>query len=142
MPITTFGEDCKAYIGTCEYYLCRENSKPCSSNGYYIGFGYKYCKASFGPLINNVSKEGSDWLVQTATCLQRQMDQISESNSCNDIKNKAIQGHDICYQEANFCALKLADKIKILATISPAVLESGVLNEGIQVLRYCLKADH
>ncbi len=132
-------EDCHRYIGTCDYYLCREKNKNCNENGYFIGFGYKYCQASLTKLINNVSPNAKSWLLKTATCLQKQLDQLDDSLTCSEIQEKAIEGHDSCYQEVNFCGLSIEDKAKIIKMLLPALQVKGVVHEGFQVIYHCVE---
>lgn len=130
-------KDCSKLIGTCEYYLCREQNKACGSEGYFLGFGYQYCSDSLKRLMNEVSPVGKKWLKTTATCLHQQMEEVKNSNSCAELKQKAISSHDKCYSEVSFCSLKMTDMLKILKMIHPALTEQGVLVEGIQVLGHC-----
>jgi hypothetical protein len=130
-------KDCAKYVGTCEYYLCREQNKTCGAEGYFLGFGYQYCSDSLKRLINEVSPVGKKWLQTTATCLHQQMEEVKDKNSCDEIKKQAIKSHDKCYSEVSFCSLKFSDMLKILKMIHPALTEHGVMTEGIQVLGHC-----
>ncbi len=135
------GEDCQRYIGSCEYYLCREKNMPCGGDGYFIGFGYKYCTKIVKSLMPKVSAQAKAWLTETATCLQAQLDTVDDSNTCAEIKRDAINGHSSCYEEAGFCSLKILDKMKLFKMISPSLRQKGVLSEGLQVARYCLNSN-
>lgn len=131
------GNDCSKYIGTCEYYLCREKNKQCGSEGYFLGFGYQYCSDSLKRLMKDVSPQGQKWLKTTATCLHQQLEEVGNNNSCAQLKKKAISSHDKCYSEVSFCSLSIVEMTKILEMIHPALLESGVMIEGVQVLGHC-----
>lgn len=132
-------EDCRQYIGSCEYYLCREKNRPCNGDGYFIAFGYKYCTKLLNKLLPKVKSETQDWLNNTAKCLQEQADRIPDSFSCSDIKKEAIKGHGSCYEDNGFCSLSLSDKMKILKAISPSLKVRGVLPASFQVLHHCLQ---
>lgn len=133
----SLAEDCEKYIGTCEYYLCQEKNKPCGVGGYFIGFGYKYCRKSLDRLMTKVSPLGQEWVARTAICLQEQLEEINNSKSCTQIKAVAIEGHSRCYEEVGFCSLDLSDKVEVLKMITPALRVKGVLSSGVQVLRFC-----
>jgi hypothetical protein len=112
--------------------------KKCGFNSYFINFGYKYCTKSFKKLATEVSSEGKSWIGLTATCLQEQLEEIDDSASCAEIKNKATKGHSICYNESHFCSLDVLDKLKIMKMLTPTIQEQGVFLEGIQVFSQCL----
>lgn len=131
-------DSCQEFIGSCQYYLCREAKSPCGSNGYNLGFGFQYCSESIENLQPQMSALGKKWLATTATCLQKEMENISYGISCKEQKTEAIEGHDRCYSEISFCKLSLLDITKILKMIKPALTEKGVIIEGIQVLGHCL----
>ncbi len=42
--------------GDCEYYSKLESFKNCGTNGYPVGYGYKYCK-KFGAFINEFKQD-------------------------------------------------------------------------------------
>lgn len=136
--ISLMAQECTQYVGSCDYYLCREMNKKCSIKGYFINFGYKYCTKSINGLAAKISTEGKDWIVQTSICLQEHLDEVDDTNSCADIKMKATKLHDICYQKSNFCSLSLLDKLKIMKMLIASFKEKGVLFEGVQVFNQCL----
>src|SRR5688572_15430052 len=56
---------------TCDFYLdCLESRYRCSSNGYPLGYGYKYC-SKFKNSASGFSKQGQKWIIKTMTCLQQ-----------------------------------------------------------------------
>lgn len=129
--------DCSKLVGTCEYYLCREQEKSCGANGYFLGFGYQYCSDSLKRLIHEVSPIGKKWLKTTATCLHEQLEEIPNQYTCAEFKKTAIASHDKCYSEVSFCSLEFTDITKIIKMIFPALTETGVMTEGMQVLAHC-----
>jgi hypothetical protein len=130
-------DNCSKYIGSCDYYLCREKQKTCGVNGYFLGFAYQYCSDSLKRLKFEVSPHTQAWLVTTATCLQKQMNEVSNKLSCEEIKKKAIADHDKCYSQISFCSINPIDIFKIFRMIKPSLTEEGVIREGMQVLEHC-----
>lgn len=132
-----YNEDCHRYIGSCEYYLCREKNRPCGGDGYFINFGYKYCTKIVKKLIPKVSAQGKQWLLSTASCLQKQLDSVDDMNSCKEIKKLAIDGHNRCYEETGFCSLNISDKMRLIKTVAPSLKTKGVIKEGVQLFSHC-----
>lgn len=132
-------DNCAELIGSCDYYLCQEKKNNCGASGYFLAFGYQYCSDSLKRLADEVSPRGKRWLVTTATCLQKEIQDMDTSNkSCKEIKRAAIRGHDKCYSEISFCSLSFSEIKKVLRMIMPSLTTSGVINEGIQVLGHCV----
>lgn len=132
-------DNCAELIGSCDYYLCQEKKNNCGSKGYFLGFGYQYCSDSLKRLALEISPRGKKWLETTATCLQKEIQEMDvESKSCKEIKKAAIKGHDKCYSEISFCSLSFDEIKKILRMIMPSLTTRGVINEGIQVLTHCV----
>lgn len=129
--------DCSSLIGTCEYYLCREAQKSCNIDGYFLGFGYQYCSESLVNLSSKVTPKAQRWLKDVAVCLQNKMENISNDNSCVDIKDQAIKSHDECYTETEFCSLELKDAYKIIKMLRPEFDDKRIIKEGLEVLRNC-----
>lgn len=130
-------KDCSSLIGTCDYYLCRESQKACNIDGYFLGFGYQYCSESIVNLTSKVSEKGRTWLKEVATCLQTKMEEVSNHNSCADIKDMAIKSHDECYTQTDFCSLNLKDTYKILKMLKPEFDDKRIIKEGLEVLKNC-----
>jgi hypothetical protein len=129
--------NCSELIGSCAYYLCRETQKNCNANGYFISFGYQYCSESLINLSKEVSDRAKAWLTDVAICLQQKMEEIPNENSCSSIKKFAIQSHDECYTETNFCSLKIKDIFKILKMLRLEFSDARIMREGLQVLKGC-----
>lgn len=128
---------CESLIGACEYYFCQESKNPCGAKGYFVGFGYQYCSQSLELLLPKVSPAGKKWLVSTATCLQRKMNENEDHKTCSEIKEKAIETHSDCYNEVNFCTMKLSDILQVMKMIFPELTDKQVLKQGIAVLKDC-----
>lgn len=132
-------DSCAPLVGTCEYYLCRESKKSCGAQGYFVGFGYQYCSQSLENLIHQVSPIGKKWIISTATCLQRKMQEENDQKTCSELKESAIESHSECYSEISFCSMKLSDIQKIFKMIYPELTDAKILKEGMAVLKECVK---
>jgi hypothetical protein len=88
-------------------------------------------------LSTKVSSKGRSWLTKVATCLQKKLEDITDENSCTAIKKLAIQSHDECYADTNFCSLPIKDIYKILKMLRPEFGDKRIIKEGLQVLREC-----
>ncbi len=134
--------DCRELVGDCDYYLCREKQQACGVKGYYLAFGYQYCNKSLGGFQERVSENARGWLKNVATCLQQTLeDEVPTQTECKEVKNRAVDSHIQCYKSTNFCALKIEDKIKIIAMLSPELARPQMLQVGITIMANCLKGN-
>jgi hypothetical protein len=132
--------DCRELVGNCDYYLCREKQQACGVKGYYLAFGYQYCNKSLGAFQERVSENARGWLKNVATCLQQTLeDEVPTQTECKEVKNSAVDSHIRCYKDTNFCSLKIEDKLKIIAMLSPELTSPQMLNVGITIMANCLK---
>ena len=110
-------EDCGDLIGSCDFYQCRERRHPCGEEGYYKGYGYKYCKR-FSRLEPHLTVPGRDWVRKTLRCLQEHIDcNIPVDSPCSAVKKSAYDSHPDCYVLSGVCFLDLNEWRKILAVI-------------------------
>lgn len=130
--------DCSEYLGSCEYYLCREKEHACGEKGYYVGFAYKYCQKTQEKLLSKLSSHGQIWSRNVALCLEKSVERIPYDDNCKDVKITAIKEHDECYNDHHFCELSLRDKIKILRMIFPEIRHPRILKEGLLIFKNCL----
>ncbi len=134
-----FGESCAPLIGSCDYYLCRENLKPCGVKGYYLAFGYQHCQKSFTQLSTRVSERGKVWLTDVATCLQEKVEnEISPELECSEIKNASIASHESCYEKTNFCGQKFKDVLKVVGMLSPELAKPRMILLGLRIIKNCV----
>lgn len=95
-------KDCSFY----KEYL--EEKFKCGSNGYPIGYGFKYCNR-FLEYFSNFSSTGKQWVEDTLVCLKQKLvvpyNTFDEKNkdTCDKIKNYAFDSHVQCYVSNGFC---------------------------------------
>lgn len=132
---------CFSKLGSCDYYICREQLHPCEEEGYYLRFGKNYCEKSVNSVKPNLTPRGQQWIDKAAECLQREVElKIIVDADCGEVKRLAIQGHARCYLDSGFCDLPLGDQVQIIYSIRNAVWVQGVIGEGLNVLRECVGA--
>ncbi len=99
-------EDCRSFIGTCEYYHCRERTHRCGPTGYYQGYGFKYCDRFSNLTRPTMTTAGQDWIDLTLRCLQVRMENdIPADADCGDARSQAFNAHPPCYVESGVCSL-------------------------------------
>lgn len=125
-PAVVSGDACEQYISaegcaSCDYYLCKEGAeKSCGSDGYYVGFGHKYCERLTLIAGPQMSAEGQLWSAATRECLMLALEsESSPADSCEEIKEIAYASHPSCYLNSGFCELPLSDMWKVVMTIDP-----------------------
>ncbi len=122
---------CAAYIdredcAQCDYYLCRDAQAPmsCGDAGYYQGFGYAYCLRYMQVTTPHMTPVGRAFMHDVRRCLMRVMESdIAPTATCTDVRAAAFASHEQCYVDAGFCNVGLADRARILATVSPQDLD-------------------
>lgn len=122
----TFAE-CSAYVeldgaSACDFYLCQEDEIPesdrCGEEGYYIGYGYKYCNRFQETANERLSPEGSAWVGRVMPCLMAVIqDEVVLKDSCETTKQIAFDSHPDCYLESGFCDLTPDDMAWIFLTV-------------------------
>lgn len=65
------------------------------------------------------------------------MNENEGPKTCSEIKEKAIATHSDCYNEINFCTMKLSDILQVLKMIFPELTDKQVLKQGFAVLKDC-----
>ncbi|MEC8051084.1 MAG: hypothetical protein VX210_09860 [Myxococcota bacterium] len=111
-------EDCRA----CQYYPCQEGETghACGENGYFQGYGQKYCARFTQKTYPNMTKAGQAWLTEVRGCLMGAIGDITEDSlTCGEVRTAAFDSHPSCYVLSGLCALPPHDWFQILATISP-----------------------
>jgi hypothetical protein len=126
VTINVFAQDppkCSVTIDGCDFYSCRDQIAKCGADGYYLGYGYKYCKLFNEETFPKMSEKGRIWLSQVRQCLQSQLlNELPESSSCKDAQKFAISSHSDCYappdnQSLSFCNLDFQDKLNVYRTL-------------------------
>ncbi len=115
---------CDDYIGvdgcaSCDYYLCKEaNENTCGNDGYFVGFGHKYCERLTLVTEPRLSAAGQAWSAATRECLMIALERDSSpSDSCDEIQTIAFDSHPDCYVDKGFCDLPISDIFSVVMTI-------------------------
>lgn len=130
-------EDCSRLIGSCDYYLCREQQHHCGVKGYYMGFGYKYCIKSEQKLNPKMSERGKAWSTEVAECLQKKADTIPYDDNCTDVSETSFQDHPECYRDSGFCSLSHRDQLKVINMIKSELRHPQIIKQGLAILSEC-----
>jgi hypothetical protein len=129
--------ECAPYVGSCEYYRCREAIQPCGEKGYFMRFGYRYCTTFLTKLKPRVAPRQQDWLERVGTCLQQKVEEIPVITSCTLAKNLAIDSHVDCYMKTGFCAMPFSLKLKLLGIVYPELEHSRMRTVFLDILARC-----
>jgi hypothetical protein len=112
--------------GGCDYYACRESRQACGDQGYFLGYGYKYCTRLLTVTRPRLSTAGQEMLDRARNCLMRgSEEEIQSGDSCEVASEKSFAMHPQCYVENGACALPLSDMFLILSSIDPGDLRFG-----------------
>jgi hypothetical protein len=98
-----------ASVGNCDFYKEVENVRNCSSSGYPISYGFKYC-VKFGDKYESFNKDGQVWIDSVRKCLMSNL--VTEFDSltdCTQLKNYAFTTHVECYLRPGFGAKSICD---------------------------------
>lgn len=135
-PASLVGEGCNSYLGTTDFYLCRERQNACGNEGYYIGYADKYINRFVQETRPLMTAAGQDWIDCTLLCLQEHVNQnIPEDAPCDQVLESAISSHPSCYLSCGICSLPPGDMDHIQNTIDGTDLD---LDEVLPVGLTCL----
>ena len=125
---------CSDTIESCDFYHCRDSCTPCSSTGYYLGYGNYYCRL-FSNAYEQMSPAGQAWIDCTRTCLIRYIDtMIQETSDCAVVEELAFDSHPSCYVDCGFCALPATD----IRRVRNLVGDNSNFNQDITIVWECL----
>ncbi len=132
--------------GSCDYYPCRdaERDVSCGEEGYFLGFGHKYCERFTQVTFDRLSTDGKRWLDETRVCLQETVDEIAADTDldCDEVQQRAIDAHPPCYLDSGVCDLPLTDQAKIATTVDVRDVDlRTTLVVGVDCLRDLFNAD-
>ena len=130
-----FGAGCGEYtrlpgIASCEFYRCRERNAPRRGGpeGYYLGYGLKYCERFTRDVRPKLTKPGKVWVDTTRVCLMRFVDEhIPVGTPCDQVRDAAFRSHAHCYLTHGVCSLSPHDWSQILAAIDDWALREALL---------------
>lgn len=132
---------CINQVGSCSYYLCKENELNCGPKGYLVNYGYRYCNKFYQELESKLTASGSQWIQEAAVCLQEKIEHTTTaSTSCLNVKKIAYASHSDCYSQASFCELPIEDKFKIIKFLKYEAFKYQTQKEGLQVLFSCFQS--
>lgn len=136
-------DDCAALIelegcAACDYYRCREAQSvgQCGNDGYYQGFGARYCVRYAQTTEPKMTPEGQLWSASSRRCLIESLDaNVVDSPVCEALVEAGYATHAACYRETRFCDLPLSDVRRVVSTID---VEDVDLREALEVGLDCL----
>lgn len=141
IPSLTQSDECRAYLdeegcASCDYYLCKEaadGASACGGDGYYLGYGYKYCERITLVTRPRLSPAGQAWIDEARRCLMEEIEaQVDDEHSCSRTLEIAFDSHPGCYAETGFCSLPWSDIWKVFTTVDPSDAEfQQVLGTGL-----------
>jgi hypothetical protein len=91
----------------CEFYVkCLEDKFQCGSDGYPVGYGYRYCN-KFLQYFDEFPPAGQDWIKKTLVCLKQELVPVMDNDdtSCSTVYSIAFNSHPQCYVKSGFCDL-------------------------------------
>jgi len=113
-----------AGCGGCQFYACREAEDACGSDGYYLGFGEKYCERFLLIVKPRLSLAGEAFLDRGRDCLMRTIDaEIGEHLTCSQVRRQALDSHVACYRDNGFCELPLGDRLRLFLSVDAGDLD-------------------
>jgi outer membrane protein OmpA-like peptidoglycan-associated protein len=136
-PQAIAAEDCGRYVGSCEFYRCRQRRAPSSfpPTGYYLGYGLKYCERFSTRTRPRLSHAGQRWVDMTLYCLQAWIhSHLRYDTDPDTVKASAFRSHPDCYVQSGLCFLSPADWLEIWNTIDSA---DNDLRQVLATAVYC-----
>ncbi len=136
-------DDCASLIelegcAACDYYRCREAQSvgACDTDGYYIGFGYKYCVRYAEMTEPRMSTEGQAWSASSRRCLLESLEaNVEDTDDCEALIDAGYDTHAACYRETDFCDLSLSDVHRVVSTID---IDDADLSQALAVSLECI----
>ncbi|MFA6238111.1 MAG: hypothetical protein WC635_12330 [Bacteriovorax sp.] len=130
--------ECEKKSMTCDFYSCVEKEIPCGKDGYFLGFGERFCRR-FDNILDKLSPEGKSWFFTARQCLTENILSLNNYNNCQEIEEKSYNDHKPCYINSGYCDLPIRDKVYIMKVISPLLLKKNVLIMGHEIQMNCMK---
>lgn len=130
--------ECGSKSTSCDFYSCIEQKISCGSDGYFIGFGERFCRR-FDKIFGKLSSQGKVWFTTARQCLTNKVITLDKGSSCHEIEEQAYSDHRPCYISSGYCDLSKRDKAKIIKVIFPLLLKKNVLIMGKDIELNCLR---
>lgn len=128
--------ECKPDANSCEYYLCKEINDPCGVKGYWLAYGYKYCRI-FLTQTDSFSNTSKIWMYKARYCLQQALQLETKDRECSEDRKVAMDSHVACYIQSGFCSLSLKDRSEIIWLLRSAFTQPMTYVEGLEVEYQC-----
>jgi len=84
-----------------------------------LGFARRYCLLFTERTVPRLSAQGKRWIEDVRPCLQDAMEVLSDTASCNLVREHGYSIHPGCYVDNGFCELPITDMLAILNTVAP-----------------------
>lgn len=128
---------CQPVIDSCDFYLCKETEEPCGIKGYWLAYGYKFCRMFLNE-TQEFSEPSKKWMSKVRYCLQNEIKQGTDVLSCQENRRFAMDSHVGCYVETGFCQLSLKDRASIIWMLRSALVLPMTYIEGIELEYLCM----
>lgn len=131
------GTACLPGVDSCDFYLCKEKIEPCGVKGYWLAYGYKFCRL-FLTETQDFSESSKEWMSKVRYCLQEEIKQGTDKLSCQEDRKFAMDSHVDCYIKTGFCQLSLKDRASIIWMLRSALVLPITYMEGVELEYMCL----
>lgn len=128
--------DCVPDANSCNYYLCKELKDPCGSKGYWLAYGYKYCRV-FLTQTSHFPQTSKEWMYKTRYCLQKKLQYETRELECSEDRKIAMDSHVGCYIQSGFCQLSIKERAEIIWLLRSAFIQPMTYVEGLEVEYQC-----
>lgn len=128
--------ECKPEANSCDFYLCKEMNDPCGNRGYWLAYGYKYCRI-FLTQTQHFPEASKDWMLKTRLCLQQSINHDTRELSCAADREAAMDSHVHCYIDSGFCDLSIKERAAIIWLLRSAMIMPMTYVEGLEVEYQC-----
>ncbi|CAF1035040.1 unnamed protein product [Adineta steineri] len=125
---------------SCLFYTnCMEAKTACSSDGYALGYGLKYC-TKFDHSANSFSSKGQTWLYSAMNCLQKALISPLKNceKNCQTLKKIAFDSHPSCYVDNGVCELPPMDWLMLLPIINEDLWTIDGFKQAIKTVPQCV----
>lgn len=130
--------ECESKSTSCDFYSCIEQKISCGCDGYFIGFGERFCRR-FDKIFGKLSPQGKEWFMTARQCLTNKTLALDKTSSCHEIEEQSYNDHKPCYISSGYCDLPKSDKAKIIKVVFPLLLKKNVFVMGKEIQLNCLR---
>lgn len=119
----------------CEPYLEINEQLSCPAEGYFISFGYKYCR-KFVETESEYSHQGQKTLGIIRQCLIHEISNEAEL-TCENARSRALEHHHVCYTGSGFCQLSFWDQFRIYRAVHAEIQEPDFKKTLKKIRKFC-----